>query len=125
MRKNLISIAPDAALDRVLAGLEHELVEATDEEIVEAAEELGMNIRMKGSAAFLGVLGSLPKRLEDIFDVEDLRRSYLKMTRVAERALRQGIASGPLSSRSKKRTIFAVACSPETFCRMSPCLPPG
>jgi len=80
MRKNLMPISPDAALDRVLAGLEKELAGTTDEEIAEAAEELGMNVRMKGSAAFLGVLGPLPKRLEDIFDVEDLRRTYGKLT---------------------------------------------
>ena len=78
MCKNLISNPPDVALNRVLAGLGQELVEATDEEIAEAAKKLGMNIRMKGSAAFLGVFGSMPKRIEDIFDVEDLRTAYVK-----------------------------------------------
>ena len=75
MRKNMIPISPELALLRVLAGLEKELVDATDEEIEQAAQELGMNIRMKGSAAFAGVLGPMPKRLEDIFDLEELRRS--------------------------------------------------
>jgi len=78
MRKNMIPIPPELALLRVLAGLEKELVDATDEEIEQAAQELGMNIRMKGSAAFAGVLGPMPKRLEDIFDLEELRRPYGK-----------------------------------------------
>jgi hypothetical protein len=78
MRKNMIPIPPELALDRVLAGLGKELVDATDEEIEQAAQDLGMNIRMKGSAAFGGVLGPMPKRIEDIFDLEELRRAYGK-----------------------------------------------
>ena len=42
-------------LERLLAALERELVEATDQEILEAAGELGMNPAMKGSAAFIGI----------------------------------------------------------------------
>jgi hypothetical protein len=79
MRKNLIPIPPELALNRVLAGLEKELVEATDEEIEQAAQDLGMNIRMKGSAAFAGVLGPMPKRIEDIFDLEELRKAHGKL----------------------------------------------
>lgn len=41
--------------ERLLAALERELIEATDEEILEAASDLGMNPAMKGSAAFFGV----------------------------------------------------------------------
>jgi len=41
--------------ERLLAALERELIEATDEEILEAAGELGMNPAMKGSAAFFGI----------------------------------------------------------------------
>ena len=41
--------------ERLLAALERELIEATDEEILEAASELGMNPAMKGSAAFFGI----------------------------------------------------------------------
>jgi hypothetical protein len=39
----------------LLAALERELIEATDEEILAAAGELGMNPAMKGSAAFFGI----------------------------------------------------------------------
>jgi hypothetical protein len=46
---------PDLALERVLAALERDLIDATDEEILAEAKELGMNPAMKGSAAFFGV----------------------------------------------------------------------
>jgi hypothetical protein len=78
MRKNVIPFPPELALDRVLAGLEKILVEATDAEIEQAAESLSMNLQMKGSAAFAGVLGPMPKRMEDIFELEDLRKAYAK-----------------------------------------------
>jgi hypothetical protein len=41
--------------ERLLAALERELIEATDEEVLAAARELGMNPAMKGSAAFFGI----------------------------------------------------------------------
>ena len=74
MPAKMTSTRPDVALNRVLAGLEKELVEASDEEIERAAQDLGMNVRMKGSAAFIGVLYTLPKHFDDIFDVP---RSFL------------------------------------------------
>jgi hypothetical protein len=81
MRKNMIPTPPEMALDRVLAGLEKELVEATDEEIEQAASDLGMNLKMKGSAAFIGVVYTFPKRFEDIFDVEAMRKGYVEFMR--------------------------------------------
>jgi hypothetical protein len=42
-------------LERLLAALERELLDATDEEILAAAKELGMDPTMKGSSAFSGV----------------------------------------------------------------------
>lgn len=77
MRKNLTPRSPDVALNRVLAGLEKELVEATDEEIEQAAQDLGINPKMKGSAAFIGVKYTYPKRLEEIFDLAELRKAYV------------------------------------------------
>jgi hypothetical protein len=70
MRNDLI------ALDRVLAALETELVVVTDDEIAEAAADLGMDLNMKGSAAFMGVLHARPRRVEDIFELESLRAVY-------------------------------------------------
>jgi hypothetical protein len=46
---------PDSALERLLLALEDELLQASDEEVLAAAHELGMNPAMKGSAAFSGV----------------------------------------------------------------------
>lgn len=41
--------------ERLLTALERELIEATDEEILEAARHLRMNPEMRGSAAFIGL----------------------------------------------------------------------
>jgi hypothetical protein len=46
---------PDSTLERLLLALEDELLQATDEEVLAAAHELGMNPAMKGSAALFGV----------------------------------------------------------------------
>ena len=90
MRKSMIPTPPEVALDRVLAGLEPELVEATDEEIEQAAADLGMNVRMKGSAAFIGVTYTYPKRFEDLFDVEPLRKAYIEFKRNRQSFLPDG-----------------------------------
>lgn len=47
-------------LEQLLVALERELIEATDDEILEAARDLGMNPAMKGSAAFFGVTIARP-----------------------------------------------------------------
>jgi hypothetical protein len=46
---------PELTLERILAALEAGLVAATDDEIMEAAKDLGMNPAMKGSAAFADI----------------------------------------------------------------------
>ena len=43
---------PEQVLERILAALEAGLIAATDDEIMQAAKDLGMNPAMKGSAAF-------------------------------------------------------------------------
>ena len=55
MRRDLKRVAPELALERLIEALAAELIEATDEEILEAAKDLGMDPRMKGSAAFIGI----------------------------------------------------------------------
>jgi hypothetical protein len=49
------AVRPDRGLERLLYALERDVIDATDEEILAAARELGMNPTMKGSAAFFGV----------------------------------------------------------------------
>ncbi len=44
-----------ARFERLLAALARELAEATDEEVLQAANDLGMRPMMKGSAAFFGI----------------------------------------------------------------------
>jgi hypothetical protein len=47
--------APETALPRIVEALERELIEASDEEVLEVVRALGMNPGMKGSAAFAGL----------------------------------------------------------------------
>ena len=46
---------PERELERVLLAFEHEVIDASNEEILAAARELGMKPAMKGSSAFFGV----------------------------------------------------------------------
>jgi hypothetical protein len=69
---------PEAALAQVLDALEHELVAATDEEILEAAKDLGMNPMMKGSAAFFGLHYSQAMQWADFFASEELKTALLR-----------------------------------------------
>ena len=70
MRTKLTITEPQAALDRLLDALAHELIDVSDEEILAAAKELGMNPMMKGSAAFLGLQCF---SLAEFFDSDALR----------------------------------------------------
>jgi hypothetical protein len=65
MRTKLTITEPQAALDRVLDALARELIDVSEDEILAAAQELGMNPMMKGSAAFLGL------RIPPIADLAD------------------------------------------------------
>ena len=46
---------PELGLERLLAALERDLLDAADQEILEGAKELGMDPTQKGSAALFGV----------------------------------------------------------------------
>jgi hypothetical protein len=65
-----MSVRPDVGLERLIHGLEQELLAAPDEEFVAGARDLGMNPEMKGSAAFIGVKNMSPQILDA------LRRAY-------------------------------------------------
>jgi hypothetical protein len=67
------------AFELVLVALERELVSATDEEIVEAARDLGMNLGMKGSAAFAGLKFPSKMALRDWFGPEELSKLQLEL----------------------------------------------
>ncbi len=91
MRTRMTHAFPETALERVLDALEHELVEASDTDILEAADDLGMKPQMKGSAAFIGLrYSSAMPRAEDFFDAQwmlkvlnDPRRIWLASAALA------------------------------------------
>ena len=84
MRKQSAALrSPAAALARVLDALEQELIDASNEEILEAAKDLGMNPLMKGSAAFMGLNYPGSARFTDFFDSEMLKQIRAEMLRVA------------------------------------------
>jgi hypothetical protein len=82
MRTKLTLSTPAAALGRILDQLDRELIEASDEDILEAARDLGMNPMMKGSAAFLGLQVPAMANFADFFDREALRSVQRKAARV-------------------------------------------
>jgi hypothetical protein len=63
------SASPEAKLTRVLEALEQELIDASDEEIMATAMELGMNPKIKGSALFVGLKYPARPQLSDFFEV--------------------------------------------------------
>lgn len=72
--RSLMPTASAMALGRILDQLDRELVEASDEDILEAARDLGMNPMMKGSAAFLGLQSF---SFAEFLDVDALRNVLL------------------------------------------------
>jgi hypothetical protein len=70
MREKVTLSDPAAALIRLLDALADDLVEASDEEIMQAAKDLGMNPQMKGSAAFAGLKYRAKPRLSDFYDLD-------------------------------------------------------
>jgi hypothetical protein len=104
MRSKVIQVFPETALERILDALEHELIEASDADILEAAHDLGMKPEMKGSAAFLGVRYPGVHRPEDYFDrqwmlrvLNDPRRIWLASTALSTNPELPGTAPSPES----------------------------
>lgn len=79
MRAKLISAAPEQTLDRVLDALAEVLIDASDEEIIAAAQELGMNPMMKGSAAFIGLRMPAMAELADFFATHQGSEAVLEL----------------------------------------------
>ncbi|HEY2529966.1 MAG TPA: hypothetical protein VGJ20_18850 [Xanthobacteraceae bacterium] len=95
-------IKPEAALNRVLDALERELIAATDEEVLEAAKDLGMNPLMKGSAAFLGLHNF---SFAEFFDSEVLREVLGRARHIAAASQLElkGKARQPKAGRAGER----------------------
>ena len=73
-----VMIRAPARLDRVLVALEQELLEASEEEIRDAAKELRMNLDMKGAIAFMGLRFPMRMELEDVFDLSQVDEATQK-----------------------------------------------
>lgn len=102
MWNKLTSTTPAAALGRILDQLDRELIEASDEDILEAARDLGMNPLMKGSAAFLGLQCF---SLAEFFDSDALKSLLLERAAQKAAALEapKRPARRPKSPRIKRR----------------------
>jgi hypothetical protein len=73
--------SPEAVLTRVIEGLEPDLVNATDEDVTQAARDLGMDLSMKGSAAFMGLKPPFKLSLSEFFDLSTLDAEQLAALR--------------------------------------------
>jgi hypothetical protein len=63
-------LSSERRLQRVHAALERELLAASDEEVRQAASDLGIKPDMKGSIAWLGISFPARLRIDEVFDLE-------------------------------------------------------
>ena len=106
MRTKINGEASERVLNRILDAFARELIDASEEEILEAAKDLGMNPGMKGSAAFLGVIHATPRRLADLFDIEELKRMLLASGQerlVSERRAKALLEAPVVQTKSRSR----------------------
>ena len=96
MHAKLKRAAAAARLERLIDALAEDLAEATDEEVLQACADLGMNPQMRGSAAFLGLKGpSVTWR--EFFDTVELQH------------LQAAIAHGGSATPSRRRARRALS----------------
>jgi hypothetical protein len=81
MRTKVKVALPEVVLTRILDALGQELIDASDEEIMEASKDLGMDPHMKGSAAFLGLTFPTRVNVSDVFDLEAIKDLIASKTR--------------------------------------------
>jgi len=74
MRTKVSKASPEDALTRLLEALGQELIDASDEEVIQAAKDLGMDPTMRASAAYAGLRYPARPQLSDFFDLDVLRR---------------------------------------------------
>jgi hypothetical protein len=115
MRTQVMHAFPETALERILDALEHELVAASDADILEAANDLGMKPQMKGSAAFAGLRYSkaMPQA-EDFFEAQWMQQLLNDPRRIwlASAALPPKKPEPPAASRASSRGRPARKKSP-------------
>ncbi len=97
-----VTASPEVTLTRMLEALGQELIDASDEEVMAAAKELGMDPMMRGSAAFAGLKYPSKAQLADFFfDLEAGRQLHLA-------AQRSTIEARPEPKRKARRAKRAV-----------------
>lgn len=70
---------PEIRLERLVDALSEDLADASDLELLEAAQDLRMDLTMRGTAAFLGVKGLyFPYRPNKFWDSERCRSSPIE-----------------------------------------------
>lgn len=74
MRTKVRAALPEVVLTRILEAFGQELIDASEEEIMEAAKDLGMELQMKGSGAFVGLTFPTRWQLSDFFDLEAINQ---------------------------------------------------
>ena len=105
MRTKVKVALPEVALTQILDALGQELIDASDEEIMEAAKDLGMDPNMKGSAAFLGLTFPTRVNVSDVFDLEAIKDLIARKARerIANATSADPESKAPLSSNSTDR----------------------
>jgi DNA-directed RNA polymerase delta subunit len=83
MRTKVKVALPEVVLTRILEAFGQELIDASDEEIMEAAKDLGMDLLMKGSGAFAGLTFPAKWQLSDFFDVEAINQHIGRVTKAS------------------------------------------
>ena len=91
MRTKVARLHHAAGFERVLEALAQELIESTDEELLEAAKDLGMDPTMRGSAAFIGIRYPTISGMSDFFDMSVITPRRIRTDR--------GSAAPPRSKR--------------------------
>ena|SRR5271157_3603280 len=74
MRTKVKVALPEAVLARILEAFGQELIDASDEEIMAAAKDLGMDPQIKGSGAFAGLTFPAKWQLSDFFNVDAINQ---------------------------------------------------
>jgi len=104
MRTKVKKGSPELALSRILDAFARELIDASDEEILEAAKDLGMDPRMRESAAFAGVTYPARPQLSDFFDIDARKR----LQSAADQIARDSPAEQKNRSRRSKRSQIST-----------------
>ena len=93
MRTTVKKGSPDLVLTHILDAFARELIDVSDEEIIDAAKDLGMDPRTRTSAAFAGVTYPARPQLSDFFDMDLHKRLQ---------SAADGIAKEPSTEQKKK-----------------------